>query len=121
MSITFLALYFAPRSTAVNSTSRAGLEIAKLAARWAAWKAMTTHRPGASHSARKPAQKTAGRKAAAGPGPKRAISRPVAANCTSMVRVPIARSIEDTTRLHTARDTETRPQHEKPTHDRPHD
>ena len=33
MSMTFFALYFSSRSTTVNSASRAGFEIAKLAVR----------------------------------------------------------------------------------------
>src|ERR1700694_734105 len=54
MSITFFALYFSSRSSTVKRTSRAGLEIAKFAVRWMAWKAMTTKSAGVQASARKP-------------------------------------------------------------------
>ena len=55
MSITFFALYFSSRATTVNSTSRAGLEMAKFAVRCSAWKAITTASTGAAASTAKPA------------------------------------------------------------------
>ena len=50
-SMTFLALYLSSRSAVVNRISRAGLDTAKLAVRWATWKAMTTARTGARNMA----------------------------------------------------------------------
>ena len=82
MSITFFALYFSSRATTVNSTSRAGFEIAKLAVRCSAWKAITTASIGAAASTANPAANTNGSSASAAPTPKRAISLPVAKNWT---------------------------------------
>ena len=56
--------------------------MAKFAVRCSAWKAITTASTGAAASTAKPAAKTSGSSASAGPTPKRAISLPVATNCT---------------------------------------
>src|SRR5688572_13077965 len=102
MSITFLALYFSSRPSTVNSTSRAGLEMAKLAVRCSAWKAITTASTGAAASTAKPAAITSGSSASAAPTPKRAISLPVAKNCTARVSRPTARSTAAKMRVRTA-------------------
>ncbi|MNC91501.1 hypothetical protein D3C83_77760 [compost metagenome] len=73
-----------------------------MAARCAAWNAITAHSIGVAHSTRKPRQNTSGRKAAAGPAPKRWISRPVAKHCTRRVSIPIARSMKAKMRVRTA-------------------
>src|ERR1043165_3491691 len=106
MSITFFALYFSSRATTVKSTSRAGLEMAKFAVRCSAWKAITTASTGDAASSVKPIAKTIGRSASDGPTPKRAISFPVATNCTRMVRMPTARSTVAKSRVRTAGSSE---------------
>src|SRR5438105_8802351 len=90
MSITFFALYFSSRASTVKSTSRAGFEMAKLAVRCSAWKAITTASTGVAASTAKPPTKTTGTSASAGPMPKRWMSLPATRDATLSARTPTA-------------------------------
>src|SRR6185369_17171914 len=57
-SITFFALYFCSRGSAVKRISRAGFEMAKFAVRWIAWNAITTASAGIHASTAKPKTNT---------------------------------------------------------------